>query len=430
MNKKFFLNMLLIALFLASILASSPGVSVQAATFTKIYPANKSTGVPAASLSLQWNPYPGVAGVKYQYCLQTKTRCPGGRWINVGTNTSVTVINLLPNTTYYWWVRALDSSNKVLAVADGGSWSFTTAALPGPFGKNSPGNLSSSQPVNNLQLKWGSSSNATRYEVCYDTSNNNICDTSWINAGTNTSYTVSGLSNNAIYYWQVRSVNASGSLQADGGTWWQLSTVIKPDVFSKLGPAPGATNQLANNLYLSWTISATPTDYEYCISLTADECPEGGWKSAGESAYAIVGGLDYDTTYYWQVRANPDEPVYATGGWWSFITQPPPPGPFTKIAPTNGALEVPLETVLSWNASAGTGVSYEFCLDTTLIDPCDEGWIHTNNTSVPVTELGFETVYYWQVRAVNGTGATLATDDWRTFTTITPLKIYMSIVKK
>jgi hypothetical protein len=72
-------------------------------------------------------------------------------------------------------------------------------------------------------LTWGASSDATSYEYCYDTTNNDSCDTSWISAGGSTSVGLSGLTNNRTYYWQVRAINADGTTEADGGTWWTFT---------------------------------------------------------------------------------------------------------------------------------------------------------------------------------------------------------------
>jgi hypothetical protein len=36
---------------------------------------------------------------------------------------------------------------------------------------------------------------------------------------------LSGLATSTTYSWQVRAVNAQGNTPADGGTWWQFTTV-------------------------------------------------------------------------------------------------------------------------------------------------------------------------------------------------------------
>jgi hypothetical protein len=68
-----------------------------------------------------------------------------------------------------------------------------------------------------LSLYWGTSSNATSYEYCIDTSNDTVCDTGWISTSTARSVSLSALLNNTTYYWQVRAVNTAGMTYANGG---------------------------------------------------------------------------------------------------------------------------------------------------------------------------------------------------------------------
>ncbi|HEY5271514.1 MAG TPA: hypothetical protein VII97_14340 [Anaerolineales bacterium] len=95
-------------------------------------------------------------------------------------------------------------------------------SLPGNFNKSTPANGATGQ-LANPTLGWGASSNATSYEYCIDTISNNTCDTSWISTGTSTSIGLSGLTPATSYYWQVRANNASGTTNADGGTWWSFT---------------------------------------------------------------------------------------------------------------------------------------------------------------------------------------------------------------
>jgi hypothetical protein len=94
---------------------------------------------------------------------------------------------------------------------------YVVIPLPGPFGKTAP--TSGSFVTTSPTLSWGASSGAASYEYCYDATNNNVCDTSWISTGGSTSVGLSGLSNNDTYYWQVRAVNGGGTTEADGGAW-------------------------------------------------------------------------------------------------------------------------------------------------------------------------------------------------------------------
>ena len=96
-----------------------------------------------------------------------------------------------------------------------------------------PGAFEKSGPINDVQdlslnptISWIPSGDATSYEYCYS-STAGPC-TQWHSVGANTSVSLSGLAPNYTYYWQVRAVNAGGSVEADDGTWWSFTTVAAP----------------------------------------------------------------------------------------------------------------------------------------------------------------------------------------------------------
>jgi hypothetical protein len=105
-------------------------------------------------------------------------------------------------------------------------WSADTP--PDAFGKSTPVNGAANQS-SNPKLIWEESSYAANYAYCYDTSNNGLCDTSWITT-TGTTASLSGLSLNTAYYWQVRAANTADVIDADGGEWWSFTTVNPADL--------------------------------------------------------------------------------------------------------------------------------------------------------------------------------------------------------
>lgn len=192
---------------------------------------------------------------------------------------------------------------------------------PGGFGKTSPANLAS-VPGTSATLQWGSSSGATSYAYCIDTTNDSACSGSWVGTGASTSATVSGLNAGTAYYWQVRATNTSGDTLANAGTWWTFTTQATktlPGAFSKLSPANGQKNR-SRPVALSWGASSSATSYEWCVSTTSGSCST--WTST-TSTSASAGGLAARDQYFWQVRArNANGTTDANGGvWWSFRTR-------------------------------------------------------------------------------------------------------------
>jgi len=212
-------------------------------------------------------------------------------------------------------------------------------------------------------------------------------------------------------------INAAGAVAAT-----QAAINQPPGAFGKSAPANGATNQ-ATNLTLSWGASTNASSYQYCVDTVNDSACNTTWTSTGTATSANVTGLASNTTYYWQVRAvNSLGSVEANGAgaWWSFTTQVlPAPGAFGKSSPTNGRNNRPVNgLVLSWGSSSNAA-SYEYCVDTVNDNACNGAWVNVSTaTSATLNGLARRTVYYWQVRAVNASGATLANSGtWWNFRT-------------
>ena len=380
--------------------------------FSKTSPAN---GASDQSLSptLSWSASTGAAS--YEYCYDTSNDSACSSWTSNGTSTSKTLSGLNVSTTYYWHVRAVNAGGTTYADGSSAAYrSFTTVPNPpAAFGKTSPANGATDQPIS-LTLSWGASTGAASYEYCYDTSNDNACS-GWTGNGTSTSKTLSGLSTSTTYYWHVRAVNAGGATYADGSnTVYRSFTTIPnlPAAFAKTSPANGATNQPISPT-LSWAVSTGAVSYEYCYDTSNDNACS-SWTSNGTSTSKALINLTRATTYYWHIRAiNVGGTTYADGSstaYRSFTTIPNPPAAFNKSSPANGAVNQPASLTLSWAASTGAA-SYEYCYDTSNDNACSSWTSNGTSTSKALSGLSTGTTYYWHVRAVNGGGTTYANNN-------------------
>ena len=281
--------------------------------FNKIDPPNAAAGL-ATNVLLNWSASTGAT--RYEYCLGTSAgACTA--WIDRGMQTSVSLSGLLPNTTYYWQVRAINSDGTSYA-DQGVLWTFTTSRLPGAFNKIYPANGTTGLATS-IALNWSPSTGATRYEYCLATSAETC--TSWKKRGTQTSVPVSGLLPDTTYYWQVRATNSYGTTYADSATIWSFRTAGAPAAFGKTVPLNGATG-VGTKVVLQWGTSAGATRYEYCLSTSAVTCTT--WVNRGAQTSVSVSRLLPNTTYYWQVRAtNSYGTTYADStALWSFTTKP------------------------------------------------------------------------------------------------------------
>ncbi len=299
--------------------------------------------------------------------------------------------------------------------------------VPLEFSKISPSDGATDLDPNNVTISWNAytGSDFYRYRYCYYTDNNSAnCDSSggvWTGAYSNTSVILSGLQSNKIYHWHVQAVlNDNTKVDSSGGHWQFTTAPGVPAAFSKISPVSGAEQPLAPTL--SWERSSGATSYDYCFGTVANSCiSDADWSYAGNNTSVALPTLSANTTYYWQVRARNSAGTTSANGdtstpWWSFNTVPPP-GAFGKTSPTNNATDQSLSPTLAWSASAGV-TGYEYCYSSAP-GPCSQWHSVGTNTSVTLSGLAANYTYYWQVRAVNGGGATEANSGgWWSFTTI------------
>ncbi|MHB9032591.1 MAG: DUF7948 domain-containing protein [Anaerolineae bacterium] len=101
-------------------------------------------------------------------------------------------------------------------------------ALPGAFSKSVPADGDAAVLFPPLALGWQTSAGAFRYEYCIDDSNNDTCNTAWVNVNFATAAGLTGKNHDTTYYWQVRAVNNHGTTYANGGAWWSFTTGGEP----------------------------------------------------------------------------------------------------------------------------------------------------------------------------------------------------------
>jgi hypothetical protein len=175
-----------------------------------------------------------------------------------------------------------------------------------------------------------------------------------------------------------------------------------------------------NTATISWDEMANAKGYAWAVDTTkvtklsdAASAAFNGTTSTGTAVTANLTGLAADTTYYISVWV--DDPVSSFMGTSSFTTVVGTPTPAMNLAPAAGATNIPVNPTFDW-ADVPGAVSYEVWVDT------NADFSTAQKFTTPISayawtgaDLANNTSYYWQVRAVTGTG----TSGWVTsvFTT-------------
>ncbi len=321
----------------------------------------------------------------------------------LGTSFSVTTA-LTAGSTYYWNVVAKNSAGSAPA---SGTWSFTTAPVPGQVTLTSPANGAANQSPTPT-LSWSAASNATSYDLYLGTSNPPALYSQNLPG---TSFTVSTALSAGAYYWNVVAKNGAGSALAS--TTWTFTTVGggPPVQVTLTSPVNGATNQSATPT-LNWSASANATSYD--LYLGTSNTPGVYAQNLSGTSFAVSTALSAGSTYYWYVIAKNGAGSAPASSTWSFTTAAALPGQVTLTSPGNGVSNQSTTPTVSWSASSNA-TSYDLYLGTS--NPPGEYVQNLLGTSFTVsTALSAGSTYYWYVIAKNGAGSAPASSTW-SFTT-------------
>ncbi|WP_457653714.1 fibronectin type III domain-containing protein [Rhodocaloribacter sp.] len=175
---------------------------------------------------------------------------------------------------------------------------------------------------------------------------------------------------------------------------------------SAVDPPDGATD-VDTTVDLTWTAVDGATSYS--VEVATDDAFTNVVASADgvSGTTTTVGPLEEGTTYFWRVRAANTAGAGPWSGAFSFttLTSATAPAAVTLASPEDGAMDVPTEVTLSWNAADGADTyDVQVATDdafTALVT--DESGLTA--TSLTVSGLANNTTYFWRVRAANTAGA-------------------------
>ena len=313
-----------------------------------------------------------------------------GSWTNGPQNqpgTSATIPGLTESTSYQVQVLARNAE-------DDSPWSLPGSGQTGALGApDVPTSLSVTRGNRQVMLSWvqpSGGAEVTHYEYEQDVSGR------WISTGsTDTTTTVTGLTNGQSYTFRVRAANSAGASAASAASASVIPATV-PGAPTSLGVTGGD-----QQVVLSWTAPAsnggdTITGYEY------EQSGSGAWISTGgtDTTYTVF-NLTNGQPYRFRVRALNSVGAGAESAPSANVTPATEPG-----APTGlGATVSDQQVVLIWTAPANDGgatiVRYEYELDNSGT------WTSTSGTatSTTVRNLTNGQSYAFRVRAVNRVGA-------------------------
>ena len=336
--------------------------------------------------TLKWNAVTGAA--KYEVYRSYSENGPYTKYSTV-TGTTYTNTSYLENgTTYYYRVRALNSSGVASAYS---SVVYVTYKQTLPAPTVTGGNDSQGRPT----LTWNAVTGAAKYEVYRARSRSGeyikystVTGTSY----TNTSY----IENGNTYYYKVRALKSDGT----AGAWSSIVSVT----YKQTLPAPTVTggNDSQGRPTLTWNAVTGAAKYEvYRARSRSGEYIK--YSTVTGTSYTNTSYIEDGNTYYYKVRALKSD---GTAGAWSSIVS------VTYRAASTGTLSAPTVTggndsqgrpTLTWNAVSGAA-KYEVYRARSRSGEYIKYSTVTGTSYTNTSYIEDGNTYYYKVRALDADG--------------------------
>lgn len=290
----------------------------------------------------------------------------------VATSTnSVTVNNLLPNTSYAFDVRFTDAVTNTSTFGTS-TTQYTNAASP-----VSP--VVSSVSTSSVLISWGENSNPTTtvYRVNGDNGFSSVTTTA-------TSTTLTGLISNKNYTFNVQSQNFGDS---------SYNSAVAASVITTLPQNPSSptvSDLSASSLTLSWGENNNATTTVYQVSAT-------GFSSVTTTATSSsITGLTPNTVYTFAVKAYyASDNTTLTSGVSATATNTTPQAPVSATVSSISTSSL----VLSWGANSNNSLTVYEISEPDVVPSFTT--VTSTGTSTTITGLTPNTSYTFNVKARN-----------------------------
>jgi hypothetical protein len=213
-----------------------------------------------------------------------------------------------------------------------------------------------------------------------------------------------GLVPGTTYYWRIDEVNEADPNSPWKGDVWSFSIPSKTAYL----PVPAdSAESVAKDVQLNWKEGFDAKLHTVYFGDNFDEVD----NATGGQAQGILtynpGTLKMAKTYYWRVDEF-DIVETHKGDVWNFTTE----GAVGSPEPSNGALDVPQTTTLSWTAGvlADTheiyfGTDAEALKNADTSSPEYKGSGNLGSESYDAGQLDWNTTYYWRIDEANNANA-------------------------
>ncbi len=345
-------------------------------------PAAPAAGPSVSSMSLTWGSGGDPAGTRYQAQLSTDAFTT----LNITSqtlNVSATFQALVPNTTYYLRVRALNS-NELPTVFIAAAPAFTLPASPAAPAL-------SAIALSSMTLDWSADGNPAGTVYLAQLSTDGFTTLNLSSQTLSLSATFQALAPNTTYYLHVQALGWGGSSP--------FAQAAAAPTLAVTPAAPFLSAVELSSAALSWGAGGNPAATPYLAQISTDAFTTVNASSNTLLTSATFFALQSNATYYLRVQAfNAASMPTAFVAVVATATLPAEPA---ALAPT---FVGPAAVTANWTANGNaSGTLYEARVSTDEFSTLNAS-SGTYGVSAAFAGLSANTTYYFQVRALGHGG--------------------------
>jgi len=358
------------------------------------------TGITSTSATIIWTTdEPATSQVEYGV-RRYETNTPLDS--NLVTSHSVVLTNLLANTNYQYRLKSTDAAGNA---AQSARFTFRTLDANAPV---ISGVTAIDVTATSATIIWTTDEAATS-QVDYG-----LTAGYGLTTGPNMALVKShrmvltGLVPKAVYYYGVKSVDATGNLAQSAGYAFTTADSDEP-VISNVA----ATNITAMSVTFTWTTDdPAQSQVEYGTSPSYGEKTEVDYTLVTEHRVNLT-GLRPQTTYYYKVKSRDDSGLWAWSEGHSFTTPDVTPPAISGVYSTDITAN---SATIAWTTNEAATSLVVYGTSTSYGSTTSQDMTLVTSHSVGLTGLSPQTTYHFRVKSSDAAGLPAQSGDF-TFTT-------------
>ncbi|MDD5397204.1 MAG: fibronectin type III domain-containing protein, partial [Candidatus Moranbacteria bacterium] len=334
---------------------------------------------------------------------------------------SVTLVNLNPDTQYFYQLKSADASGNTLTVNNGGNgFSFVTASGQPPILQGAP--FAAKNSYDAFTISWTTDVNSTsfvEYATLSDFSNSVVFG-KYDNVK-NHSISLNFLSPATTYYYRVRSA-AQFEMVSGSYSFATDQVPVGPDVTAPTVSNVSLLNVTDNGATVTWNTNENADSVVYVGTSTNYDLIFGNNAASTTTHSVNISGLQPSSTYNYQIVSKDGSGNVTYGTSQNFTTLAAAGAPVlsniqasvqtdTKIPATYN------QVTITWDSDvAGDSkvlFSKDDSLDKSIFHPAD---LIAAGHSITISDLAYDTTYNYEV-LTKATNNAITTSSKKTFTT-------------